>query len=327
MAAACHHAPVTANTGPVALATYSRSGFIEGVHVGHAVVVDGAGDLLRAWGDPDHVIFPRSSNKPAQAAAMAEAGLDLPEHLMALAASSHSGEEVHLAAVREVLAGAGLDEGDLQTPANYPLDPVERDDWLRRSLPASPIAMDCSGKHAGMLATCVVNGWPTSTYLEPTHPLQLAVRSTVERLAGEHVGHVGVDGCGAPVMSLTLCGLARSLSRSRLAGVQAPEGRIAIAMAAHPELVGGSRRDVTAFMRAVPGLVAKDGAEGVYVAALPDGTGIAIKIEDGSDRARQVALAGILVGLGVDTSVLADLLSIPLLGGGQVVGEVTAVLA
>ena len=327
MRAACHHASVTAHPAPAVLAVYTRSGFQEGVHVGHAVVVDPSGRVVRAWGDPDHVIFPRSSNKLAQAVAMVECGLDVPEPLLALSAASHSGEQFHLDAVRQLLALGGLDETALQTPADLPLDDKERDAWVRDGRSAAAIAMNCSGKHAGMLVTCTVNGWPVATYRDADHPLQQAIRGTVERLAGETVGHVGVDGCGAPVMSLTLAGLARSASVARQSDPQTPEGRVVQAMTAYPELVGGSRRDVTRLMRAVPGLVAKDGAEGVYVAALPDGTAVAVKVEDGSDRGRQVALAAILVDLGVDGSAVDDLLTIPLLGGGEPVGEVRAALS
>jgi L-asparaginase II len=308
------------------LATYRRSGLEEGRHVGHAVVVAPDGSLLRAWGDPDVVIFPRSSNKPAQATAMVRHGLDLPDHLLALAASSHSGERFHLAGVRAILAQAGLTEDALQTPADFPLDPRERDAWIADGRREAPIAMNCSGKHAAMLATCVLNDWPLADYRAPDHPLQQSIRWQVEALAGEQVEHIGVDGCGAPVLSLTLTGLARSLGRAAQEDPDAPAGRITRAMRAYPDFVGGLNRDVTAFMRAVPGLVAKDGAEGVYVAALPDGTGVAVKSLDGSDRARQVALARILVLLGADPEPLAPLLSIAVLGGGEPVGEIRSPL-
>jgi L-asparaginase II len=314
-------------TAPAVLAAYTRSGFTEGVHVGHAVVVAPTGVVARSWGDPEHVIFPRSSNKPAQAAAMVRHGLDLPEHLLALSASSHSGERFHLAGVRAVLAQAGLDEAALQTPADFPLDPRERDAWIADGRREVPIAMNCSGKHAAMLATCVLNDWPTDTYRSIDHPLQQSIRWQVEALAGEQVEHIGVDGCGAPVLSLTLAGLARSMSRAVQDEPDSPARRVTAAMRAFPDFVGGTNRDVTAFMLAVPGLVAKDGAEGVYVAALPDGTAIAIKSEDGSERARQVALASILVSLGVDPDALALLRRIPLLGGGSPVGEVSSPLA
>ncbi|MEI6361558.1 MAG: asparaginase [Actinomycetes bacterium] len=317
---------MTSHSGPAVLATYTRSGFVEGAHHGYVVVVDPHGSVVRSWGNPEHVIFPRSSNKPAQATAMLEAGLDVPEHLVALAASSHSGEQRHLDGVAELLALGGLTADALQTPPDFPLDEQERDAWVRAGSAPAPRAMNCSGKHSGMLVTCAGKGWSIETYREPEHPLQVAVRASVERLAGEPVEHVGVDGCGAPVMSLTMAGLARTLSRAVQAAPGSPERRVADAMRAYPEMVGGSRRDVTAFMRAVPGLVAKDGAEGVYVAALPDGTGIAIKVDDGADRARQVVLASLLVDLGVDPAVLTDLSSVPLHGGGNVVGEVRPAL-
>jgi L-asparaginase II len=282
--------------------------------------------VIRAWGDPDHVIFPRSSNKPAQATAMVRHGLDLPVHLLALSASSHSGERFHLAGVHEILGRAGLDADALQTPADFPLDPHERDAWIADGRRMDPVAMNCSGKHAAMLATCVVNDWPIETYRAADHPLQQSIRWQVEALAGERVQHIGVDGCGAPVLSLTLAGLARSMSRAVQDEPESPARRITSAMVAFPEFVGGTNRDVTAFMQAVPGLVAKDGAEGVYVVSLPDGTAVAVKAEDGTARARQVALAAILVGLGVDRAALESLLTIPLLGGGEVVGHVSSPL-
>jgi len=326
MDAACHHSPVTSRPGPEVLAHYTRSGFTEGVHVGHAVVVDASGSVIRSWGDPEHVIFPRSSNKPAQAAAMVDAGLDLPDRLLALAASSHSGEAPHLTGVLEILDLAGLDESALQAPADYPLDLDERDDWIREGRTPVAIAMNCSGKHAAMLLTCVVNAWPTDSYLDAGHPLQRAIRAQLETLAAEPVGHVGVDGCGAPVMSLTVAGLARVMSAC-VAGVPgtAPR-RVADAMVAHPQVVGGARRDVTAFMRDVPGLVAKDGAEGVYIAGLPDGRAVAIKVEDGSIRARRVALAAILVELGCDRDALGAHLRLPMWGGREIVGWVESPL-
>jgi L-asparaginase II len=311
---------------PAVLASYTRSGFTEGVHLGHAVVVDPTGVVVRQWGDPDHVIFPRSSNKPAQATAMVRHGLDLPEHLLALSAASHSGERFHVAGVHEILDVAGLDERALQTPADFPLDPRARDAWVSDGRRAAPIAMNCSGKHAAMLLTCTVNGWPIETYRHIDHPLQQSIRWQLEALAGEQVEHVGIDGCGAPVLSLTVTGLARSLSRAVQGEPDSPSRRVTSAMAAYPDFVGGTNRDVTAFMRSVPGLVAKDGAEGVYVASLPDGTAVAIKAEDGSERARQVALATILVGLGVDRAPLEGLLTIPVLGGGAVVGQVASPL-
>lgn len=316
-----------------ALAVCTRNGIDESVHVGHAVVVAPNGAVLRAWGDPERVILPRSSNKPAQASAMVGVGLDLPDNLLAIAASSHSGEPVHIDAVRALLQHAGLEEGALQTPADFPLGRQARDAWVASGRGPEPIAMNCSGKHAAMLATCVRQDWPLDSYRDADHPLQRAIAEGVADLAGESIPAVGVDGCGAPVLGLSIAGLARSVSRVAHADPASPPGRVGAAMQRYPELVGGTERDVTAFMRAVPGLVAKDGAEGVYAAALPDGRAVAIKVDDGSDRGRQVALARILLLLGVDGADGADgagadrgaleaLAHIPVLGGGRPVGMV-----
>ena len=311
---------------PAPLVELTRSGVREGVHAGHAVIVGADGTIVRAWGDPGALILPRSANKPFQARAMVELGLDLPEHLLALAAASHGGEDFHCAGTRMILAGAGLDETALQCPPDLPLDAAERDMWVCAGRAPSRVAWNCSGKHAAMLATCVLQGWSTDDYLDPTHPLQQAITTTIEELTGEPVWTIAVDGCGAPLHGTSVVGLARAMSRM----VQAPDGsssaRVVAAMRAWPEWVGGTRLDATAFMQAVPGLVAKNGAEGVYVAALPDGTGLALKITDGADRARIVAFADLLVQAGVATDELADLLTQPVTGGGAVVGQVRGLL-
>jgi L-asparaginase II len=311
------------------LATYGRSGFVEGVHVGHAVVVDASGEITDAWGDPDHALMARSSAKPMQASAMVRLGLELPSRLLALAASSHSGEARHLDGARAILAEASLDSSALQTPPDFPLDPIIRDAWIQSGRRPTRIGMNCSGKHSAMLATCRLRGWSTHDYLDPGHPLQLAILDEVRSLTGDPVTEVGIDGCGAPVHVMSLRGLARAGSAVVLASADSPERRVADAMREHPEMVGGANRDVTAFMRAVPGLLAKDGAEGVYVAALPDGTGIAMKVEDGSARGRQVAMAAILLRVAPDSAsrtVLEALASIPMLGGGRPVGAVESPL-
>ena len=315
------------NREPAVIADVVRNGFVEGAHVGHAVIVNSSGEVEWAWGDPDVVIFPRSSNKPVQASAMVHAGLDLPPELLALSASSHSGEAMHLDGVARILASTGLEETALQTPADFPLDSVERDAWIRAGKGPARIAMNCSGKHASMLATCRVQGWSIDDYLAPEHPLQLAISAHLANLAGEPIAHIGVDGCGAPVLALSLAGLARSLSASVQAEAGAPERRVVTAMRSHPELVGGSRRDVTAFMRDVPDLVAKDGAEGVYVMAFEDGRAGALKVCDGSDRARIVAAAALLVVMGVDEALVAGHREVPLLGGGRLVGRVRSPIA
>jgi L-asparaginase II len=168
----------------------------------------------------------------------------------------------------------------------------------------------------------VANGWPTENYLNADHPLQLAVRAAVEELAGETVGAIGVDGCGAPLFAITLTGLARAFGRLAAAPAGTAEHRVARAMSRHPKWVGGTGRDVTDLMRGLPGAVAKDGAEGVYGIGLPDGSAVALKIADGSNRARPVVLVAALRRLGVDVTAVQRLADVPVLGHGRRVGAV-----
>ncbi len=275
-------------------------------------------------------VFPRSSNKPMQAVAMLRAGLDpvtaVPGELLALAQASHSGESFHLAGVRRILLTAGLTDADLQNTPDLPLDPTERAAWLGTGHGPTALAQNCSGKHAAMLATCVAAGWDTATYLDPAHPLQVLIAETLTELAAEPLGPTGVDGCGAPVLALSLTGLARALARLATARPDTPEGLVAEANRAFPDYVGGTGRDVTRLIKGVPGLVAKDGAEGVYAVALPDGRAVALKIADGSERARTPVLAAALKLLGVDAPVLDELLDeARVLGHGRPVGRIEPV--
>jgi L-asparaginase II len=317
--------PRTSQAHSEVLAEVVRSDFVEGYHRGSVVALDTDGSELWRVGDPDHPVFPRSSNKPLQAVGMLRAGLDLDGQLLALACASHSGEAFHLDGARRILAGAGLDESALQTPPDYPVDEQEKVAYIRAGHAPSPIAMNCSGKHAAMLATCVANGWPLVSYLGPDHPLQLALHDAVADLAGEDIAAVGIDGCGAPLFALTLTGLARSFARLVTAPAGSAESRVAEAIRAHPAWLGGTRRDVSTLIAAVPGLIAKDGAEGVYAAALADGRAIAFKIDDGGQRARPPVMVAALRRLGVDVSGLDDLATTPLLGGGRRVGEIRPV--
>jgi L-asparaginase II len=318
--------PQTTDARSGLLAEVVRSNFVEGCHRGSVVALGADGNELWRIGDPDQPVFPRSSNKPLQAAGMLRAGLDLDGELLALACASHSGEAFHLDGVRRILAAAGLDESALQTPPDYPVDEQEKVAAIRAGLPPSPLAMNCSGKHAAMLATCVTNGWPIESYLAPDHPLQRALADTVTELTGERIAALGVDGCGAPLFALSLTGLARAFARLATAPVGTAEARIAGAIRAHPRWLGGTRRDVSALIATVPGIIAKDGAEGVYAAALPDGRAIAVKIDDGGQRARPPVMVAALRRLGVDVSALDDLATAPLLGGGRQVGEIRSVL-
>jgi len=288
-----------------------------------AIGADGA--TLLAVGRPTDPVFPRSASKPMQAAGMLALGLPLHGELLALAAASHSGESFHLDGVRRILADAGLTVDHLQTPPDLPYDPAAAQAWLRGGGGPEPLLMNCSGKHAAMLATCVVNGWDPAHYLDPSHPLQVALLATLEDLAAERVSATAVDGCGAPLWSLSLVGLARAFQASVLAAPGEPARRVADAMRAHPEWVGGTGRDVTDLMRGVPGLLAKDGAEGVYAVALPDGRAVALKIEDGADRARPVVMAAALGAVGVRADVVDRTAERPVLGGGRPVGAIRAV--
>jgi L-asparaginase II len=275
-----------------------RDGMVEGVHHGSAVVLAPDGTTLFAAGDPDAPMYPRSTAKPLQATAMARLGLRLSPAGFAIAAASHSGEAMHLDAASAVLGGRSPDE--LGNPADFPFDPVERDHWLATGRAPSRLAHNCSGKHAAMLATCELIGRPPDGYLDPAHPLQRAIAATFEDLTGRAITRVAVDGCGAPLFATTLRGLATAVSKLATAAPGTPDHLVAEGIRRHPELVGGSRRDVTAVMRAVPGLIAKDGFEAVQVAALPDGTAIAVKIADGGDRARLPVLAAALGLCGID---------------------------
>ena len=193
------------------LAEVIRSGFTESRHRGSVLALGADGTPVLRAGQVTGPMFPRSANKPLQAAALLRAGLDLDGKLLALAAASHSGEDFHVAGVREILARAGLTEGALRCPPALPLDEQTQREVLRRGGGPDRVHMNCSGKHAAMLACCVANGWPTGSYLDPGHQVQAAIRGTLEELASEHIEHVGVDGCGAPLFALSLTGLARAL--------------------------------------------------------------------------------------------------------------------
>lgn len=309
------------------VAQVDRSGFVESVHRGLVTITNPDGSLAASWGDADAVIFPRSANKPLQAVAMLRNGLDLDGELLALVCASHSGESLHMEGVRRILAHYHLNESDLQNTPDLPYDEQDRTEWIRQGKSAVSLAQNCSGKHAGMLATCVVNGWDTKTYRDPDHPLQVAMKQTLEDLASSPVHAIGVDGCGAPVTSLTMTGLARAFGRVAQGASGSDEARVRDAIVGSPRYLGGSRRDVTALIQNGDGLFAKDGAEAVYAIGLPDGRGLAVKIADGSQRARPVVAAAALRYLGYDLpEAYAVLEKADIKGHGQPVGAVTAVL-
>jgi L-asparaginase II len=316
--------PAALDDAPV-LAHYVRGGFVESAHRATVVATAPDGSRLLALGAVDDPMFPRSANKPIQALAMVRAGLRAPAHHLALASASHSGEDFHVAGVREMLDAAGLTEDALQNTPDYPVDELAREAVIRAEGSKLAITQNCSGKHAAMLATCVANGWDTAAYRDPAHPLQRAIAATLEELTGDVVSATAVDGCGAPVMAVTLAGLARAFGRLASAPAGTPEAEVADAIRSNPAYLGGTHRDVTALIAATPGLIAKDGAESVYAVGLADGRGVAVKVADGYPRAKPVILAAALRRLGVESPALARLEDSPVLGHGEPVGAIVAV--
>ena len=318
--------------GYVPLAVVERSGFDEGIHFGRLIALDRDGTELFGYGDVNAPMHPRSANKLMQAAGMRSIGLKLEGELLALSAASHWGEPQHVDGVRAILASAELDESVLQTTPDFPEDIEARLAVVRGDNMKRPILHGCSGKHAAMLATCALSGWDVDTYLSPEHPLQQSLRTAMEEQSGSSVAHTAVDGCGAPAFAIPLRALAASYRSAVLASEGTPARDVADAMRAHPQMVCGEESEVTGLMRAVPGLLVKDGAESVYVAAVPDGRAVALKIADGGFRAGQAVLVAALRRMGIDQLPGVDLSaldrwgSVLVLGHGEPVGRVRALL-
>jgi L-asparaginase II len=304
------------------LAEVVRSGFVESRHHGSVVVVDASGRTTASAGDVTGPVFPRSANKPLQTVGMLRAGMRRADPAdLALISGSHYGEPFHVRRVHAILRSAGLQAEALRCPADLPLSVAERDAVLRAGGEPAPILMNCSGKHAGMLATCVVNGWSLGDYLDVKHPLQVALAAAVADLAAEPIAATGVDGCGAPVFAYSLTALARAFLRLVDAAAGTPERLVADEMRSHPELVAGTGADDTRLMLGIPGLLAKGGAEGVAAVAMPGVGAVALKISDGAMRARTPVLLSAVRKLGVPAPALTE----PVLGGGRPVGEVRSV--
>ena len=310
-----------------------RSGFVESRHRGSVVALRPDGSVVFAVGDVESPIFPRSANKPLQACGVLRLGIadkyGLDERHVAVATASHSGEPFHIEVVRDLLARADVPESELATPPDWPIDVDAMNAVIGHGGGKTRIQHNCSGKHSSFLAACAAQGWPTEGYRDPAHPLQVHLRAVVEELAGEPVGGIGVDGCGAPIFALSLTGLARAFGRIATAAAGTPEHAVAQAIRAQPLFLGGTGREVTRLVQAVPGLIAKDGAEAVFAAALADGTAVAVKIEDGAKRAAPVVMVAALRALGVtgDEAELDAIASPDVLGGGVRVGETRAVAA
>jgi len=221
-----------------------------------------------------------------------------------------------------MLTRAGLDDAALGCPVDWPEDEPTRERLIRDGEQRSRVRMNCSGKHAAMLLGCAVNGWDTATYLDPAHPLQQLVRATLERLSGETVAHDAVDGCGAPLFSVSPLGIARLFRALVTAEPGTPERKVADAMRTHPRFVGGDHHANTDAMLRVPGLLSKGGAEGVIGMATADGAAVSMKILDGNPRATTLVALTVLEALGADISNAGDLVDLPILGGGVPVGSI-----
>ncbi|PRY36403.1 asparaginase [Umezawaea tangerina] len=300
------------------LAEVTRSGFVESRHFGSVVGLDPSGAVALRRGPVDDPVLPRSTAKPFQALACLAAGAPLEGPALAVAAGSHTGLDRHVEVVSRVLADAGLTPDALRCVESWPEDEPTRDDLIRAGEKPSRIRMNCSGKHAGMLAGCVASGWSVDDYLDPEHPFQVLVRAGLEALAGERSTHTAVDGCGAPLFAVSLVGLARAVRGL----VHTP---VADAMRAHPEFVGGPGHVNTEVMRLLPGVVAKGGAEGVLVLATAEGHAVAVKVIDGGLRATTAIGLAALRSLGFDVTAAAAHLSVPVLGGGREVGRIVPV--
>lgn len=294
---------------PIPMVELWRGGLLESTHLGHAVLVDEAGQIVEAWGNPERIIFPRSSCKMIQALPLVESGAAdavglTPAHL-ALSCASHQGAALHVNTARDWLAGIGLDEADLRCGSHEPYDKDERDRLICDHEGPCQLHNNCSGKHSGFLTvTRHLKAGPE--YVEIDHPLQRAIRAATEEVTGETVAGYGIDGCSAPNFAMSVAGLARGMAefaKAREGGSPRERAmqRLRDAMAAHPEYVAGEGRSCTELMRAMGGRVSiKTGAEAVFVAMIPEKKlGLALKIEDGNARAAEAALVGILARLGV----------------------------
>ncbi|CAB4918491.1 unannotated protein [freshwater metagenome] len=297
------------------LAELVRNDVVESQHVGHFVALNSDGSILFSKGDPDQLIYPRSSYKSILASAMVRNGSALEPRLLALTCASHSGLSMHQNGALEILALAGLDQDALRNVKGKPLDDAAA---LANPEPTR-LAMNCSGKHAGMLMGCAVNGWPVESYLDVEHPVQVAFKHELESLSGEKISHTAIDGCGAPLFLISLLGLARAI-RALTVSTDPVHQSVVQACRTFPEMVAGPDRMSTIFMKRFPGVFMKSGAESIMVASVPDGRSFAYKVNDGGLRPRlALSIAGLKL-LGIEAG---DELE-KVYGGDEIVGSIRA---
>jgi L-asparaginase II len=298
----------------VQLAYLTRAGLIESRHHGLVCLTGPDGKLIQEHGNSRKLIYPRSAVKMLQALAMRRSGLILTGAQLAMSSASHQGTAEHTDIVLSILADAGLTESDLMCPVAWPGNAAAR----AAATGETKAAFNCSGKHAGFLATCVVNGWDTKTYLQPEHPLQKTIVEVIEEFSEEKIPHSTFDGCGAPLHAMSLQGLARAVGK-----FAATEVEIRDAMLANPWVVDDRGASDTLVME--KGMLAKIGAEGVFVIGLASGHGVAVKVADGSMRPAGLAAIKMLANNGLldqkSYQELFEKLSVEAFGGDQVVGR------
>jgi len=287
-----------------------RGGIAESLHRIQLAACDARGREVASTAEPGLVTTLRSAAKPFQLTPLVERGhadcWGFGAEELAVMAASHTGSARHAAVVRGILGRIGLDESALACGADEPLDPEARAEIRRGTSAVSPVHHNCSGKHAGMLALCRSEGWPTAGYERPEHPLQQLMHRTVAELCGLGVEQVAVavDGCSVCVFAMPLHAMARAYARLAAASASGDAreralARIRDAMRAHPWAVGGAGRFSTALMEAAPHLVAKGRAEGLECVGWPErGLGLALKVEDGASRAVGPAVVAALEHLG-----------------------------
>ena len=297
------------------LAEVVRAGVVESVHNGHLALINSDGTLRASVGDIEAPMYPGSSIKSFQAAAMVRNGLKLSPRQLAIVCASHSGAPEHFEVVESILSGAGLSVEDLLNTPDVPLGRAEKAAWGGNA--PSRLAQGCSGKHAGMLATCVVNGWDTKTYLDPEHPLQIAIRQEIQTLIGNAVFSTTIDGCGAPLFVISTHNFAIGTHTMRVSQDPVYQEVVAACLA-HPDMVAGKGRLTTTLMNQLPGLFVKDGAEAVELLSLADGRACIFKVSDGSDRAFPAIVKAVLKAWDID----AEIDPVLVRGGSQVTGEI-----
>lgn len=309
---------------PVPLAVATRGGLVESIHRGHVVVARPDGSVARSLGDPDFPTYLRSAAKPFQALAVIETGAadryGITDAEMALMCGSVSGQDYHVASARSVLAKAGLTENLLECGIHKPSHRATLKLMEERGEKPLPVHNNCVGKHAAMLIMCAHLGYPFEGYYRDGHPIQTLIRRTVAEICGlppEALG-VGVDGCGVPVFRAPLRAVAVGYARfaapseadfpaDRTAAVK----RLMKAALAHPEMIAGDERVCTDTMRRAPGrFLSKTGAEASYgLSLVTDKLGVALKVEDGGQRALSPIVVELLLKMGQLTAEDAEALS------------------